>query len=229
MDNHVNRDLLTRRQLLKLAPTVLALPVFASVFPASVQAAPPQDLKFLALYQGSPVGTHSVSFLRDDDYLVVTSHVDIAIKVLFFTAFRFEHKAVETWRSRRLVSVESTTDDNGTDLTVSGHVTHDGFRIDGTGGPFLADGALLTTNTLWDNRLIHESRIIDVQNGGESGLVVKPLGTELVDTPQGPVIASRFRIITPDYAGSLFFDADGRWVKSLLERQGEILEYALIS
>ena len=229
MGKHINGGLLNRRQLLSMAPSVLALPVFASIFPTSTRAAVPRDLRFLALYQGSPVGMHSVSFLRDDDRLVVTSHIDIVIKVLFFTAFRFEHKAVEIWRSGRLISVESTTNDNGRQHSVSGHVTPDGFHINGTDGPFLADGALLTTNTLWDNRLIHESRIIDVQNGGESGLVVKPLGKEQVDTPQGRIMANRFRIITPDYAGSLFFDDYGRWVKCLLERQGEILEYALIS
>ena len=32
---------------------------------------------------------------------------------------------------------------------------------------------------------------------------------------------------SPHYAGSLFYDGDGRWVKSLIEQQGEIVEYAL--
>ncbi len=77
--------------------------------------------------------------------------------------------------------------------------------------------------------MLRETRIIDVQHGGEIGLVVKPLGAAAVDTPQGRVTAHRFRIITPDYAGSLFFDDDARLVKSVLERQGEVLEYALIS
>ena len=114
-------------------------------------------------------------------------------------------------------------------LSVSGRLTPAGIRINGTDGPFLADAALMTTNSLWDSRLIHESRMIDVQNGRETGLVVKPLGKEPVDTPQGRIMARRFGILTPDYAGSLFFDDDGLWVKSLLERQGEILEYVLIS
>lgn len=130
-------------------------------------------------------------------------------------------------QSGRLVSVKSTTDDNGTLLQVSGYAAEDGFRILGEDGPFLASGHLLTSNTLWDSRLVRESRLIDVQHGNEVGLVVKRLGDEQVDTPQGPVRASRYQIITPHYAGSLFYDADGRWVKGLIEQQGEILEYAL--
>jgi hypothetical protein len=56
---------------------------------------------------------------------------------------------------------------------------------------------------------------------------VKLLGEEPVTTPQGQVQARRYKMITPYYAGSLFYDSDGRWVKGLIEHRGEILEYAL--
>ncbi len=74
-----------------------------------------------------------------------------------------------------------------------------------------------------------ENKLIDVQHGGEVGLVVKLLGEETVNTAQGQVRARHYQIITPHYAGSLFYDSDGRWVKGLIEQQGEILEYALDS
>ncbi len=221
---------LERRRLLGMASAVLALPLFESVLPTSVLAAPPPpDLNFRALYEGSSVGTHSVSFRGNNDHLIVTSQIDIIVKVMFFTAYRFEHEAVEVWRSDRLISVESTTNDNGEQRRVSGQATDEGFHLDSTDGPFLADSTLLTTNTLWNSQLVEEDKMIDVQNGGETGLVVKPLGREPVVTPQGQIMARRFRIITTDYAGSLYFDDAGRWVKSLIERQGEVLEYALIS
>lgn len=87
------------------------------------------------------------------------------------------------------MSVKSTTDDNGTCLRVSGNAVADGFRIVGDDGPFLASGHLLTSNALWDRRIVGEDRLIDVQHGGEIGLVTKKLGDEQVDTPQGPVRA----------------------------------------
>lgn len=205
------------------------LPVVGSFFPSSAFAYASPDLCFKALYQGAPVGVHCVAFRSDGDLLVVTSRVEIKVKVLFFTAYHYTHQAEEIWHSGRLVSVESTTFDNGTHLSVSGRAAADGFRIKSTDGPFLADGNLLTTDSLWNSQLVRESKMIDVQNGCETGLVVKPLGKEEVITPQGRLMANRFQIITPDYAGSLFFDDDGRWVKSILERQGETLEYALVS
>jgi hypothetical protein len=125
------------------------------------------------------------------------------------------------------VSVTSTTDDNGTLLQVSGVAVSDGFRIVGDEGPFLAAPDLLTSNALWNSRIVREKRLIDVQRGGEIGLVTKRLGDEDVNTSLGTVRASRYHIITPYYAGSIFHDSDGRWVKGLLELRGEHVEYAL--
>jgi hypothetical protein len=217
----------TRRRLLGLAAATVASPLFGPFLSVGAVAAAPRDLRFRALRHGSPIGEHRVTFRPDGNRLTVETHVDIAVKVVFFTAFRFKHEAEEVWDAGRLVSVKSTTDDNGTLLQVSGSAVADGFRIIGDDGPFLASGQLLTSNTLWDSRIVREHRLIDVQHGGEIGLVMKQLGDEQVDTPQGPVRASRHHMITPYYAGSVFHDSDGRWVKGLLELKGERLEYAL--
>ena len=84
----------------------------------------------------------------------------------------------------------------------------------------------MTTIALWESRIVHEQRLIDIQYGGEIGLVAKLLGDEQVDTPQGPVRASRYQMITPHYAGSVFYDGDQRWVKALVELKGQTIEYA---
>lgn len=216
---------MNRRRLLGLTTAAAAAPLLDVLRPARAAASP--DIHFRALHRGSPAGRHHIGFQRDGDRLTVTTRIDLTVKVLFFTAFHFKHDAEEVWQSGRLVSVKSTTNDNGTTLQVSGHAAGDGFRILGEDGPFLASAELLTSNTLWDSRLVRQSRLIDVQHGGEVGLVVKRMGDEPVATPQGAVRASRYQIITPHYAGSLFYDSDGRWVKGLIEQQGEILEYAL--
>jgi hypothetical protein len=213
----------TRRRFLAAA----AIPVLAPLACIRVAAAARRDLRFRALRDGASIGEHRVTFRSDGDRLTVATRVDIAVQVLFITAFRFRHDAEEVWQANRLVSVTSTTNDNGTLLRVSGTALADGFRIIGDDGPFLASGRLLTSNTLWDSRIVHEQRLIDVQHGGEIGLVMKALGDEQVDTPQGPVRATRYHMITPYYAGSVFHDRDGRWVKGLLELKGERIEYAL--
>ena len=159
--------------------------------------------------------------------LIVTTRIDILVKVLLFTAFYLKHEAEEVWHAGRLLAVKSTTDDNGTRMQVSGAVAPGGFRVVGGEGPFLAPAQLLTSNMLWDTRMLGADRLIDVQHGGVIGLAVKALGPALVDTPRGQVRANRHHLITPHYAGTLFHDAGGRWVKALIETKGEIIEYAL--
>lgn len=220
---------MNRRRFLGLLATAAATPLLTPFLSAPSRAATPRDIRFRAFHQKKLVGTHNVSFKTDGNRLTVTTHIDITVKVLFFTAFRLKHDSEEIWQSGRLVSVESTTNDNGANLKVSGYAADDGFRILGADGPFLAAANLLTSNTLWDSRLVSESKLIDVQHGGEVGLVAKLLGEETVNTARGQVLARHYQIITPHYAGSLFYDSDGRWVKGLIEQQGEILEYALDS
>jgi hypothetical protein len=204
---------MSRRRLLGLAASAAAMPLLGPFTSVRTYAAVQGDLRFRALWQGSAIGEHRVAFGTDGDRLVVDTHVDIAVRVVLFTVFRLTHDAQEIWQSGRLVSVTSTTDRDGTRLQVSGNAVADGFRIVGEDGPFLAAADLLTTNALWDSRIVHEQRLIDVQYGGEIGLVAKLLGDEQVDTPQGPVRASRYQMIAPHYAGSVFYDGDQRWVR----------------
>jgi hypothetical protein len=218
---------MSRRRLLGLAATAAAMPLLGPLPSARADAVARRDLRFRALWQRSSIGEHRVAFRMDGDRLVVDTHIDIAVRVLFFTVFRLKHDAQEIWQAGRLVSVTSTTDRDGTRLQVSGNAVADGFRIVGEDGPFLATADLLTTNALWDSRIVHEQRLIDVQYGGEIGLAAKLLGDERVDTPQGQVRASRYQMITPHYAGSVFYDGDQRWVRALIEHKGQTVEYAL--
>ena len=215
-----------RRRILRLLAVIAVNPLLA--LPLGVRAAAtPQHLSFRALRNGSPIGAHTVNFRQDGKRLVVTTRIDISVTVLFFTAFYLRHEAEEVWQDGRLISVKSSTDDNGTRLQVSGTAVQGGFRIIGDEGPFLAPAELLTSNMLWDTRMLSADRLIDVQYGGVIGLVVKPLGPALVDTPRGQVRANRHHLITPHYAGTLFHDSSGRWVKALIEAKGETIEYAL--
>ena len=218
-----------RRRLLRLAAAAGSLSLVRPLLLVPAYASAEQDLRFRVMRDGSPIGEHSVTFQKVGDRLLVATRVDVAVKVLLFTAYRFKHQAKETWHSGRLLSVESTTDDNGTLLQVVGNAATDGFRMIGEQGPSLVPPQLLTSNSLWNSRIIGESRLIDVQRGGEIGLVTRKLGDEQVATPQGRVRASRYQLITPYYAGSVFHDTDGRWVKALLELKGESIEYVLAS
>lgn len=213
-----------------LAPLAAALPFTALPFTAlPLAAASVADVSFRASWDGKPVGVHRVAFRTDGDRVTVDTHVDITCKVLVFKVFRLKHDAREVWRAGRLLSLTSETELDDEFRLVTGDAVENGFRIVGEDGPYLAAPHLLTTNSLWDSRIVRQATLIDVQHGGEVGLVARLLGSEQVATPRGEVRASRYQFITPHYAGSVFYDDDQRWVRALVELKGETLEYALES
>lgn len=219
---------ISRRRLLGLVAAASITPVVEPLLFVPAWAATQGDLRFRVLRKGSTIGEHRVTFRAAGNRLVVNTHIEITVKALFLTKFRLKHDAEEIWQAGRLVAVESTTDDDGTRLQVSGRAVEGGFRIHGEDGPFLASAHLLTSNSLWNSRILDADRLIDVQHGGEIGLVAKPLGEALVEVPQGQVRASRHRIITPHYSGIVFYDDGRSWVKALIETRGQLIEYALI-
>ena len=221
--NSRHSNVLTRRQILFQATVAGAASLLRPV--PLAHAADGDALRFRALWQGSSIGEHQVAFRREGDRLAVETHIDFSAQFLFFNLFRLKHAAREIWVADRLVSVTSTTSQDGVRVEVSGEAIEGGFRIVGQDGPFLAAADLLTSNSLWNSRIVRQNRLIDVQHGGEVGLVARPLGNEQIVTQQGRINASRYQLITPYYAGSVFYDADGRWVKALVELKGETLEY----
>lgn len=222
-DTAFNAD---RRRALRLLGTTALSSCLVLPRPTPAANASP-NLRFRVLRKGSPIGEHTVTFRQVGEQLAVTTHIDITVKVMMLTAFYLKHDAEEIWQAGRLVTVKSATNDNGTRVQVSGNAVADGFRIIGEDGPFLAPGQLLTTNMLWNTRMVSEERLIDVQYGGVVGLAVKRRGQVPVDTPRGKVIANSHHLLTPHFAGTLFHDQSGVWVKALIEAKGEIIEYVL--
>src|SRR5688500_4610355 len=70
----------SRRRTLRLFAAITLSPLLA--LPLRARAAdPPANLSFRALRNGVPIGVHTVSFRQDGERLVVTTRVDISVKV----------------------------------------------------------------------------------------------------------------------------------------------------
>ncbi len=218
---------MNRRQFLKKAVTTAAAPLLMPLLPTPVGADLPRNVRFHVLIDGSPIGEHRILFREAENLLGVETRVNIEVMGLFGPLFQFKHDAQETWDSGRLVSVRSTTNNNGTLSKVSGSAITGGFHLLSENGPFLATTATMSSNALWDSRLLQEKRLIDVQHGSEIGLVARHLADEPIDTPWGSVNASRYRLITPFFAGSVFYDSNRRWVRAQIEVKGVTIDYAL--
>jgi hypothetical protein len=221
---------LPRRALLM---SVLAAAVTSAV-PGQLLAAPlitvPGDAanrRFSLVYKGYTIGRHVVRSAPAIEDVRVSTEIEVTMKKLFFTVFSYSHRSEERWRDGRLLALKSETTEGGETFRVDGAVAARGFRVVGKDGPFIAPPAALTSNCLWNSAILEQEAVIDAQHGGVIGLSVRKLADEHIVIAGRSRAATRFRFITPDLAGTLWYDDAGQWISGALERDGATLEYRL--
>ncbi|MFM8533714.1 MAG: DUF6134 family protein [Acidimicrobiia bacterium] len=195
---------------------------------ASAAGALPYEssLSFVAYRNGEPIGRHTVTFERDGGQLKVSTSIELAVKFMGFTAYRYSHRAQEVWAGDSLVSLTSTTDDNGTKHNVTatrraGDITvaHDGKQT------------VLPAKTLpsshWNIEQVRQSMLLNTQKGTEAKVAITQGARENVKILSGFVPATRYSY-TGDVVMDQWFDDRGRWVKtSFKASDGSTIEYVL--
>ncbi|MBI2219466.1 MAG: hypothetical protein HYU51_19480 [Candidatus Rokubacteria bacterium] len=157
----------------------------------------------------------------------MSTEVELMVKKFFVTMFSYRHRSEEVWRDGRLMALNSETTEDGVTFRVDGAAVPRGFRVVGNAGPFIAAAATLTSNCLWNYAILGEETMIDAQRGGVIGLSVRRLADEDIVIAGRSVAATRFRLITPDLAGTIWYDRANQWVSGELERSGATLQYRL--
>lgn len=185
--------------------------------------------RFSVLYGSTRIGGHTVSYASETGETRIETEIHLLVKVGPFTVYTFSHRSTETWRDALLASLKSRTVEQDETLDVEGAATPLGFRVASKGGPFIASAATLTSNSLWTPAIVEQTTLVDAQHGGVIGVSARGLGDETVMVGGRPVRAARYRFITPYYAGSIWYDADGLWVHGEFERDGAKIQYRLES
>ncbi|TCZ56265.1 DUF6134 family protein [Roseicella aquatilis] len=111
----------------------------------------PAELRFRVVRNGSVIGTHRVAFAEAGEVLTARTEVDITVKVLGITAFRYAHRFEEVWARDRLRSATSRRDRNGTVTELRARAQEGAVLVEGSAGRFHlpAEAAPLSW---WDSR-----------------------------------------------------------------------------
>jgi hypothetical protein len=209
---------------------LLAALLLATIGPATVSVAQNlpygQTLSFVVQRNGEPIGRHTVGFQHNGPDLTVSTAIDFAVKVLGFTAYRYTHRAQETWSADAFRSLVAQTDDNGKKYAVRAERNGSGIDVERNAERALLPADLLPTSH-WNFRQVDQSALLNTQNGTQARVQITPIGRERVRTATGWVDAMRYR-----YAGDVdkdqWFDDRGRWVKTSFKgSDGSSIEYIL--
>lgn len=205
-----------RRHLLSAAAAGAALlaapPAFAgcrTLFP------PTSEITYRVRREGETIGTHRVAFLRDGPDFLVRTDIDIAVKVLGFTAFRYRLKAEETWREGWLHALHSETNDDGERWKLRG-------ERQGEAGEaalsFVVNGKRRTvsgyvlTSSLWHRDTPREQALLDIVKGRVRLIRGIRRGEEAVPVGDGEVTAEHWSI-EGELRREVWYDADCRLVR----------------
>src|SRR5262249_15986307 len=108
---------------LKLAAGILV----ALAFGANAAPGAPETLRFAIMRNRDQIGTHTVEINRGPKETSVNMSTDLAVKVMFITAYHLQYTTSEKWVGGKLVALNSQSDDNGTKYKVSATLKPNGL------------------------------------------------------------------------------------------------------
>lgn len=185
------------------------------------------DRRFSIIYKGHRIGKHTILYSSTTGETQVSTKINLLVKVAFFTLFKFSHRSEETWHAGRLMSLESETVEHGETLRVRGKAAPQGFRVVSKGGPFIASADTLTSNSLWTPAVLEQATVVDAQHGGIIGVSARKSAEEKILVAGQLVHTTRYSLITPYLAGSIWYDENDLWVRGEFERDGSKIHYEL--
>ncbi|MCP4329565.1 MAG: hypothetical protein GY791_14150 [Alphaproteobacteria bacterium] len=183
-------------------------------------------LEYRVLRDGDQIGSHIFTISQDQDQTRVNVKTDIEVRIAFITAFRFEHERDEVWRNGSLVSIESTTNDDGDEYTIKGWATDDGFlrnvngRTDsfdnGTGLVSFWDRDLILANNSYFSGVVDETYDVSISSPSVETLWIDERSYD----------AEHYRM-SGDLDYDLWYDSEGSPLKISFEKRGSKIDWIL--
>jgi hypothetical protein len=209
----------------------LAAPLAAAVAAASAAAAPavPHGTYEYVISHAvlGRIGTHTATFTRQGDELVVANRIRLAIRVTGVTLYRFESDGSEVWRGGRLIAAAAVTNDNGRRKQVTVRAAGDRLIVDGPKGRFEAPQPAATV-AFWNLDALTAPTMIEPTSGRVYRIAVGPPERETIRAMDRPVEARKYEV-SGDISGELWYADDGTWVRMDFVRHGETLSLTLAS
>ncbi|MFN4311395.1 MAG: DUF6134 family protein [Ferrovibrio sp.] len=209
-----------------MGKAVLIASLAAAIGFGTAHAAEVETRDFEVFRNGERIGYHRVDIVRDADRSVV--NVDINLRVTFgpLTLYRYIHQSREEWQGDRLVSLVSSTDNDGDEEKLRAVAEGDRLKVSGTRFTGMLPADTMPTS-YWRSDFVRRATIMDSQNGRVLDLQVRPESFEMASAARDEIPARRYHL-SGDIDLTLWYDRDGRWVKSAFKAtDGSQVEYRL--
>lgn len=201
--------------------------LLAADLAAAEAEAVPATISFVVHRDGTPIGTHRLTFHSetgpDGERLIVDTAIDIKVRAAFVTLYHYTFRGRETWQGGNLVALESSTDDDGKKLQVHVQATDAGLRVDSTEAHYVAP-ADTPPDSYWRPDMVKHQHFIDTEDGKLVDLISTPLGHRMMTYASKPVDLSMYRL-TGVIDGEIGYATDGEWMLLHFSSHGSDILY----
>ncbi|MGB0694513.1 MAG: DUF6134 family protein [Rhodospirillaceae bacterium] len=206
--------------------------MLAFVLPGT--AAQAQQLDFdIIRGEDHHIGSHRITVSQPfADQIQAQIQTDINVKILGITAYRYTHRAEESWRldptdgQWRLVAMRTSTNDDGAPFQVQVDMMPDGLRVVGQEAPEERVPADIQPSSYWSAQTLAATKMIGVRSGKVYDLVVQPQRDEAL-TVLGQTFNARKAVLVADPQVTLWYGPDDRVVRMLFHASGSDIHYVL--
>jgi len=189
-----------------------------------VAQAATDSMRFAITRNGDPIGTHSIDINRAGQETSVSIATDLTVKVLFVTAYRFQHTDNERWLNGHLVALNSTTNNNGAHHTVTVTAKPPGLDITADGKVSRADQNIMPTS-LWSPQFLQRPIMLDTQNGQLMPVSVVDDGEEAL-TIKTQTVKTHHYTIKSSFSQDVWYDDQSRLVQArFVASDGSVIMY----
>jgi hypothetical protein len=170
-----------------------------------------------------------VSFARDGERLETSTRFEVAVEVLFITAYRYVYASEATWTGACLEALTATTDDNGKESAVRVSRSGQGLLVSGPQGTAGAGLATLPTEH-WAYAVVGDDAVINTITGRVNRVDISPAVSETVKLADGRAVTARRYVYTGELDNEVWYDPEGRWVKMRFPaNDGSSIEYVCVT
>jgi hypothetical protein len=176
---------------------------------------------------GDPIGTQKLEFLPDGNGLTVVTDVEIDVRMLGLSFYKFTQHIEEKWQNGQLQGFISDTDDDGEERKVD--LKREGDRLKGKYNDKIRDvpGDIIPSS-LWHPDSIKQKVVLDSVRARQHQINVADKGKAPLILPIGELEAQHFAF-TGELNRDVWYGADGVILQAEMKaKDGSIIRQQLL-
>lgn len=170
-----------------------------------------KQLNFRVFLDSREIGYHRVRVAPAIEGKRVSVEANFNVKVLFISAYSYQHSAEEQWKGDCLTSIETETIENGDQFFVRSQLADDGLTIDSHLGQDALTGCIRSF-AYWDVNRLDADRLLNTQTGKHVPADISSAGDSEIEIDGVKVPARLYVLRAEDADIKLWYGYDDEWL-----------------